>query len=140
MNGVLRNFVGFAGRALARSQLDLRRKRLFGAGREHYGAVSIDAQFKPAQKARVIVKEARVRRTRRHDVAGDGGGEESLAVNQGQVVDLARLRVLVDKARLRIGRNYLHQLRLGDDQLCAHATICSTSFTPFCSSSVYRLM
>ena len=136
MHGVLRNFIGLPHRALARGQLDLRRERLLRAGRQHHRPISIHAEFQPAEKACVIVEEAHVGRAGRHNIAGDGGGEKGLAVDQGKIVDLAWLGILVDKARLRIGRNYLYELRLGNNQFCAHATICSTSFTPFCRISV----
>src|SRR5690242_14076889 len=104
MDGIFRNLVAVAQRTLAGGQLDLRSKRLLGAGGEHYGAVSAHAQFKAAEKARVVVKEAGVRRAWRHDVSGKRGGEKCLAVNQGKIVDFARLGILVCSPGLRVRR------------------------------------
>ena len=56
--------------------------------------MAADAQLEMAQEAGVVVKKTDVGRARRMDVARNGGGAESLAVDQGEVVDLARLQRL----------------------------------------------
>src|SRR6476659_3900670 len=99
---VLRNLIRLTHRALAGGQFDLRSKSLLRAGRKHHGAVSVDAKLQPAQKTGVIMEETNVGRARRHDVTGDGGGEKRLTIDQGKVVDLARLRILVHQTRLWI--------------------------------------
>src|ERR1700757_346368 len=96
MHGVFRDLIGVAGGAFSRGQLNLRGECLLRAGGEDHGAVSIDTQFKAAEKTRVIMKEPCIGRSRRHNIAGDGSGKKSFPINQGKVVDLARLRVLVD--------------------------------------------
>src|SRR5882757_7279769 len=130
MDRVLRNFVRLTYGALASGELNLRGKGLFRAGRKHHGAISIDAKFQPAQKSGVVVEKANVGSARRHDVPGNGGGEKRLAIDQSKIVDLARLCMLIDQTRLWIRWRYLHQLRVGYQEFCVHATICSALATP----------
>src|SRR5215472_1050592 len=118
---VFRNLVVFAQVALSGGQFNLGTEGLLGARRQHYRPVSADAQLQAAEEAGVVKEEPDVGRARRHDVASQGGGKKCLALDEGEVVDLARLGVLVGDPRLRIGRGDLHQLLMNNGQPGAHA-------------------
>src|SRR5579884_823280 len=135
VNGVFRQVKRFAQRDVAGGQLDLRCEGFFRAGREHDGAMAADAQLKVAEEARVIVEEADVGSAGRHDVAGDGGGEKRLAVDEREVVDLARFQRLERNARFHVGRRNFHQFIVRDGLAkCAHAIarLVLPRFAPAC--------
>ncbi len=111
----------FAQRDVPGGELDARGKRFFRARGEHDGAMAADAQLEMAEKARVVVEEADIGRTGRRDVARHGGGEKRFAVNQGEVVDLARLERLERDPRLDVGRGDLDQLVFWNCRQRAHA-------------------
>jgi len=71
--------------------------------------MSADAQFEVTEETRVAVKKSDVGRAGWIDIAGDIGGAERLAIDQGETVHLARLSLLECKARLRIRRGNLDQ-------------------------------
>ena len=125
VHGVLRQVERIAQRDAAGGELDARSKRFFRAGREHHRPLPADLQLQPAEKTGVVVKQPDIGRTRRRDVPGDGGRQESLAVNQSEIVDFTRLERLRDLAYLLVRRCHLHQ-RLGNlaqgFRSCAHAT------------------
>src|SRR5436305_3701 len=102
MDRILWNLVRLTHGALAGGELNLRGKGLFRAGRKHHGAVSIDTQFQPAEKSGIVMEKANVGSARRHDVSSNSGGEEGLAIDQSKIIDLARLRMLIDQTRLWI--------------------------------------
>src|SRR5262249_1650543 len=119
MDGVFGYLVAVAQRALPCCQLDLRRKSLFGAGRKHHGAISAHAQLEAAEKAGVIVKKADVRRPGRHDITGESSRKKSLAINEGEIVDFARLSSLIRQPGLWIRRRNLGQFMMGNNQFRA---------------------
>src|SRR6185312_4592004 len=102
VDGILRQVEVVAQHQAGGRELDLGQNVLLAAGRQHHGAVFVDAQLPVAEKARVLVEEANVGATGRHNVARQCSGEEGLAVNQGEVVDPAWLSG-ARHARLRRG-------------------------------------
>ena len=121
MNGVLRQVQRVTQGDVTGGQLDLRNERLFRAGREHYGAAPEDLQLELAEEASVIVKEADIRSAGGRDVAGNGGGEKSLAVDESKVVDLAWFQVVVGDPRLDVRACDLQQFVLRNAKKSAHA-------------------
>src|SRR5207244_2964599 len=117
---------------VAGGELDLRGKGLLGGGGEDHGAVSADAKFQLTQEAGVVVEEADVGCAGRIDVSRNRGGQKSLAIHQGEVVDLARLEDAIGNARLDMGVGDGHQ-PLGPARRCwlgAHATAGSSGSSP----------
>lgn len=74
--------------------------------------MSVDLELELAEEARVIVEEADIRRAGGRNVAGHGGGQKRLAIDESKVVDLARFQVLVGEPRLFMRAGNLHQFVL----------------------------
>ena len=110
-----------AQRDVAGGQLNLRGERFFRGRRQHDRAVTADAQFQLAEEARVVVKEADIRRTRRIDIAGHTGCAKGLAVDQGEIIHLARLKRLKRESRLDVRRRNLDQVIIRNRQVRVHA-------------------
>src|SRR6185437_8956691 len=122
VNGVFRQVEGITQGDVAGSQFNLRNESAFRAGRQNHGAVPAYLQLQVAEKTGIVVEEADVRRAGGGDIARHRGGEESFALNQGEVVDLARLQGLKLHSRLDVGRGNFYQLRLRNRDSRAHAT------------------
>jgi len=76
--------------------------------------MAANAQFEVAEEARIVVEETDIGRARGSDVPGHGGRKESLAVDQREIVDLARLECLEGDAWLDIRRGDFDKLILCD--------------------------
>ncbi len=72
--------------------------------------MATDAQLELAQKTGIVVKESDVGRSRWMDVARNISCAEGLAVDEGKVIDLARLDRLITETRFHVWRRYLNQL------------------------------
>ncbi len=75
---------------------------------KHHRAMSADAQLQMAEEPGVVVEEPDIRRAGRIDISGNIGGAEGLAVDQGKIVDLARLQRLEGEPRLKVRRRNLN--------------------------------
>src|SRR5512142_2803886 len=82
MDRVLGNLIRVPHGAPTGGQFNLGGKGLLRAGREHHGAIAVDAQLQPAEKARVVMEKSDVGRPGRHDVTGNGGGKKRFAVDE----------------------------------------------------------
>ena len=84
--------------------------------------MSKDLQLELAKEPGVIMEKADIRRAGGRDVTGDSGGEKRLAIDESEVVELARFQVLVCDPRLHEGARDLHHLVLRYGQQRTQAT------------------
>ncbi len=82
--------------------------------------MSSDTQLQMAQEARVIVKKTDVRGAGRINVSGDAGCAKGLAVDEGEVIDLAWLKLLIRDSWLLEWRRNRDQLFVSDGRNRTH--------------------
>src|ERR687888_410678 len=122
MNSILREVEGLAKGDVAGGELDLRMKGLLRARRQHYGTMSEDLEFELAEKPCIVVEKTDIWGASRGDVASNRGGEEGLAVDESEIINLARLKVLIGDPWLYVRTRNLDQFIFGYAQQGIHAT------------------